>query len=933
VANLLYLDVETTGITAQKHDIIQLACIPIIDDNKFDSFNQFCQPLDYDVVEQGAIDVHGITIEKMRTFQSQAKLLDNFIKYLKTFNVKFTISGYNSSFDHRFIGAMFQKHGRNSDYRELFSNNIHDVMIRAKALKSAKKITSAKLTSVAEYLGVDLTNAHDALADIEATIEVDRKLAELMGENKLDKDSELALPTFDVQEVPALHLHSEFSVYDSATTASSWLHWASQNGVSGVAFPDHTYATSLYGSINPAKAKDGSPKYPTVTPVPAISLWITSLDAKPYMLSAWATSNKGYYNLVKLASIGWKTPIFIDKDIQAPSLTIDQVSEHKEDVVFGTACDKGLLSLLLDTYSDLSEIKINLRSITTMLGNLVLEYLPLDIHKLFDPVSGFTAYKTPNAVSFQNRAKAINNLIYTLVNEEGYNAIVSSISHFLEESDKIVQDCKMKNSFKDERYFWESRHQRSAKEQFATLSSHIKGFSLEDWNNAKVIAEDIVNKAKTIKIKHQYHLPKIPIPDNIKAKTDDYDKQLYYLTMSKIAEHGRWSDDPLYVARFKKEIDVIWKNKTMNFLPYFLVYEDIGSHARSQNILQGLARGSAGGCLLSYYLKITHIDPVARDLPFERFLSHARINAGSFPDIDSDFGIRHPILKYLKEKYDIGFAQIGTFQKMKIKSAIKHAMYALYGRSGTDFEIKLLCDQIPDSPQGLDEFKFIYGYVDTEEVQHKGIIETVPALQAFFSQYPDCEDLIKKLTGLPASVGRHPSAFVISTLDLSDGRAPTFITEDKDLGEIQVVQFDGPMCEKSGLVKADILGVTTIQTISDCIARVKNRHNIDLLEENSKGVASIYNLPEDPEVYKDFYNRKTDSSFQFNTDLIKGMIKDFAPQSVDDLAILTALARPGALDINVGRKAVVMVRYDDGSFEEYPEGEYDKWTLQLQNQR
>jgi DNA polymerase III alpha subunit len=455
----------------------------------------------------------------------------------------------------------------------------------------------------------------------------------------------------------------------------------------------------------------------------------------------------------------------------------------------------------------------------------------------------------------------------------------------------------MKNSFSDARYYWDSRHQTSSRHQFAILKSHISSFTEQDWLDLKATADDIVVKSKNIEIKHNYHLPTIDIPKHIKLKSDSYDKQLYYVLMEKIKEHGRWNGSQEYIERFKKEIDVIWKNDTMNFLPYFLLYEDIGSYARSVGILQGLARGSAGGCLLSYYLKITHIDPVARNLPFERFLSHARIRANSFPDIDADFGNRGPIIKYLQTKYKLGFAQIGTFQKMKVKSAIKHAMYALYGRAENDPEIKALCDLIPDSPQGLDEFKFVYGYTDSEEVTHKGVVDTTPQLLNFFAQYQDCESLVKKLLGLPASVGRHPSAFVISTLDLSDGRVPTFITEDEEIGMVQSVQFDGPMCEKSGLVKADILGVTTIQTISDCMGKIKKTHGVDLWEEDSMGVAAVYRLPEDPAVFKDFYERKTDSSFQFNTDLIKGMVKDFAPTSIDELSDFTALARPGALDM------------------------------------
>jgi hypothetical protein len=95
------------------------------------------------------------------------------------------------------------------------------------------------------------------------------------------------------------------------------------------------------------------------------------------------------------------------------------------------------------------------------------------------------------------------------------------------------------------------------------------------------------------------------------------------------------------------------------------------------------------------------------------------------------------------------------------------------------------------------------------------------------------------------------------------------------------------------------LGLTTIKTIEAAISLIRENHGVDLLEEDNKGVQLLYRLPEDNGVYEDFYRRKTDSSFQFNTDLIKGYIKNFAPLSRKDLSNLTALCRPGALDVEV----------------------------------
>jgi DNA polymerase-3 subunit alpha len=250
-------------------------------------------------------------------------------------------------------------------------------------------------------------------------------------------------------------------------------------------------------------------------------------------------------------------------------------------------------------------------------------------------------------------------------------------------------------------------------------------------------------------------------------------------------------------------------------------------------------------------------------------------------------------MDYLRKKYGAGFAQISTFQKMKTKNAIKDAMFALYGRNRNDTEVKLICDSIPDSPQGVDEYDFLYGGTDQEGNYNAGQVEINKNLANFFATYPDVERMVKKLIGTIRGWSRHASAFVISTLDLAADRVPTMVMKDKELGNIVCTQYDASMVEKCGLVKADILGIKTLTAVSDCVALVKDK--IDYLEEVD-GVPLIYRLPEREEVYVDFYNKDTDSSFQFNTELIKGYIQEFCPTKRSDLSAMTALCRPGALD-------------------------------------
>ena len=69
--------------------------------------------------------------------------------------------------------------------------------------------------------------------------------------------------------------------------------------------------------------------------------------------------------------------------------------------------------------------------------------------------------------------------------------------------------------------------------------------------------------------------------------------------------------------RLEYELNTIQR---MGYVDYFLITWDFINYAKNNDIMVGPGRGSAAGSIVSYFLKITNIDPIQYNLLFVRFL-------------------------------------------------------------------------------------------------------------------------------------------------------------------------------------------------------------------------------------------------------------------------------------------------------------------------
>jgi DNA polymerase-3 subunit alpha len=398
---------------------------------------------------------------------------------------------------------------------------------------------------------------------------------------------------------------------------------------------------------------------------------------------------------------------------------------------------------------------------------------------------------------------------------------------------------------------------------------------------------EILDKAKDFKFTKQLVMPPVEISPIYLQDSDPYRSE----AIAKMKKVGRINEDPAYIGRLEYELRVISKNGVVDFLPYFLFLAQVCETAREKGIAMGPCRGSAGGSLVSYWLGITHLDPIKLNLPFERFLSFDRIKRQKFPDIDLDFdAVRRPeLVEYLQTKYGTKCAQIGTHSTLGLKQALQDSSRAVYGEVLP--EIYAMNRDLKSAPQGVNIHDYLYGYTDEDGNVVQGYIEQNPRLNQFLTAQPKIKNLLERMCGITRQFGRHAGGFCLADRDIFEYIPTAKIGKEAHY----ITQYSKDWVEKAGLIKMDLLGVNTLADIGSCLKLIKNRYNKDI---------DIYNLPEDPEVFEQYHRGDTITVFQmepgttchYDARAKRSWLRDMKPNSIADLAVVTALVRPGALD-------------------------------------
>ena len=648
-----------------------------------------------------------------------------------------------------------------------------------------------------------------------------------------------------------LHCHSEFSLLDGANRIEDLIEKALEFEQPALAITDH-------GNLHAAWEFQEQARKAGIKPIIGMEAYVAPGDRrlkarpgpgqKPYFhLVLLARDLQGYRNLVKLSSLGWTEGFYT-----RPRVDRELLQRYNEGIIVSSACLAGEVAHHLQHDDFEAAIAVTEWYRETFPDRYFLEVQAHD--------SGGQAL--------------LNRRVFELAARTGLPVVATNDSHFLAAADHDAHDVLLciglgkDRDDKDRMRYDRGLYFKSAPEIAARFPDHPEVLA-----NTLAIAD-----AVDVRFEKKYHLPAFPLPAGVATEND------LLVSLATAGARSRFGDPlPAPVSeRLSYELGVI---TATGYAGYFLIVADFIRAARDRGIPVGPGRGSAAGSLVAYALRITDVDPLQYDLLFERFLNPERV---SMPDIDVDFCFerRGEVIEYVREKYGKdAVGQIVTFGTLKSRAAVKDVGRVL---GFTPAETDALAKFIPNQPN--------YSLTVREAIDK---VPDVRKLHDSDERYRQLLDYAMALEGLSRHTGVHAAGVVIAPGPLDD-YVPVCTQESKGAGgaggsdeRVTVTQYDMNALEKTGMLKMDFLGLTTLTVIFDTLRSVESRSGVRL---------DLDAIPfDDPETYRMLRTGRTVGVFQFESPLATDMLRAMRCDRFDDLVASNALMRPGPLDAGMHR--------------------------------
>lgn len=258
---------------------------------------------------------------------------------------------------------------------------------------------------------------------------------------------------------------------------------------------------------------------------------------------------------------------------------------------------------------------------------------------------------------------------------------------------------------------------------------------------------------------------------------------------------------------------------------YFLLVEDIARQS-----LRTCGRGSAAASIVSYALGLTHVDPIAHNLMFERFLNPKRTDP---PDIDLDFAWdeRDEILRYVFQRY--GYDKV--------------ALVANQNTFGMRAALRSVARVLGIPEEEIDKA--------IREIELLGGINRVHS--SLSHRWEEVFSIASRIHRHFYHLSTHCGGIVI-TPDSIKNHCPVQISPKG----YQILQWEKDGVEEGGLVKIDLLGNRSLGVVRDAIRMIAK--NLSLSQDVDEIYSSLKPF-QDKSTLQIFYHAKTMGVFYFES--------------------------------------------------------------------
>ena len=629
-----------------------------------------------------------------------------------------------------------------------------------------------------------------------------------------------------------LHLHTEYSLLDGLTRIQPLMERVSDMGQEAVAMTDHG---AMYGAIDfyrAARAKGIKPILGVEAYVaPGSRLTRDTGDKQPYHLTMLARNKTGYQNLLKLV-----TSSHLEGYYYRPRMDRDLLEKHGEGIIVLSGCPSGELHKhILDGRMDEARATIDW------------------YREVFDAYY-LEVQDTTELPEFAGAKRTI----VELSRETGVPLVATNDSHYLVPDDHdshdvllcigtnaTVQDDKRMKMF-GSLYVRSEAEMRAA---FADLPEAI--------DNTWRIAEQCDLELEFGRL----HLPEPEVPTGFSDSHAYLESLCWEGLRRRLPAAGPDADD-----RLRYELDVV---KNTGFTNYMHIVREIAMFARSRDMRIGV-RGSAAASLILYSLGVTDIDPLKANLVFERFLNLERPEA---PDVDFDLrdDRREEVLRFVAQRYGADrVAQIITFGTLGAKAAVRDVGRALgVSYADTDRVARLIPNALHMTlDRALNESAELRGAYEADS-QVRGLV-----------------DQARRLEGVARNAGTHAAGVVISAGPLVE-HLPLARPARGEGQAMPTTQFAMDQVAAIGLVKMDLLGLSNLTILERAVELIEQRHGLRV---------DLEHLPDgDTKTFEMLGQGDTFGVFQLESAGMRRAVVELKPTSVDDLAALVALYRPGPM--------------------------------------